>query len=72
VRQLESAALEEQAVEWLLGRAQVTDRPMSFKELTGFGQSTQEQEHDHEHNHDLEHVGASGDPTSQQQVESHE
>jgi trigger factor len=72
MRQLESAALEEQAVEWLLERAQVTDRPMTFKELTGFGQSAQEHDHDHEHNHDHEQVGAAGDPTSQQQVESHE
>ncbi len=31
MRQIESAVLEDQAVEWLLGRAQVTDRPMTFR-----------------------------------------
>lgn len=38
MRQIESSVLEDQAVDWVLGRAKVADRPMSFKELTGFGQ----------------------------------
>ena len=38
MRQLESAALEDQVVEWVLGRANITDKPMTFKEITGFGQ----------------------------------
>lgn len=37
MRQLESAVLEDQAVDAVLARARITDRPMSFKELTGFG-----------------------------------
>jgi trigger factor len=69
MRQIESAALEDQAVDWLLERAQVTDRPMSFKEVTGFGQSAQEAGEDYEHNHDHEHVEPEGEATSQQQVE---
>jgi trigger factor len=47
IRQLESAALEEQVVDWLLERAKITDKPMSFSELTGFNR--QVHEHDHEH-----------------------
>lgn len=35
--QLESAALEDQALEWVQGQVQVNDQPSSFKELTGFG-----------------------------------
>ncbi len=38
MRQIESAVLEEQVVDWVLGQAHVTERPSSFKELTGFGQ----------------------------------
>lgn len=38
MRQLESAAIEDQVVEWLLGKANITDKPMTFKEVTGFGQ----------------------------------
>ena len=37
MRQIESAVLEDQVVDWVLRRASVTDKPMSFKELTGFG-----------------------------------
>jgi trigger factor len=47
MRQIEAAALEDQAVDWLLERAQVTERAMTFTELTGFGQH----DHDHEHPH---------------------
>jgi trigger factor len=38
MRQIESAVLEDQVVDWVLARASVTDKPMSFKELSGFGQ----------------------------------
>ncbi len=38
VRQIESAALEDQVVDWLLSKANITDKPMTFKEITGFGQ----------------------------------
>jgi trigger factor len=37
LRQIESAVLEDQVVDWALAAARVTERPMSFKELTGFG-----------------------------------
>jgi trigger factor len=43
MRQIESSALEEQAIDWVLGRARVTERPLSFKELTGFGQVNESQ-----------------------------
>ena len=39
MRQIESAVLEDQVVDWVVGRAKITDRPMSFSELTGFGQN---------------------------------
>jgi trigger factor len=37
LRQIETAVMEDQAVEWVLGKARVTDRPTSFADLTGFG-----------------------------------
>lgn len=37
MRQIETSVMEDLAVEWVLGRARVTDRPSSFSELTGFG-----------------------------------
>jgi trigger factor len=37
MRQIETAVMEDLAVEWVLGRARVTDRPTSFSDLTGFG-----------------------------------
>ncbi|HLY52467.1 MAG TPA: trigger factor [Steroidobacteraceae bacterium] len=37
MRQIESAVLEDQVVDWAIGQARVNDRPMSFAELTGFG-----------------------------------
>ncbi len=55
MRQLESAALEEQVIDWVVARAQVTQRPMSFKELTGFGDAQAEHDHDHE-GHDHAHA----------------
>ena len=36
MRQIETAVMEDLAVEWVLGRASVTDRNLSFAELTGF------------------------------------
>lgn len=41
MRQIESAVLEEQTVDWILERARVTERVVSFKELTGFGQQNE-------------------------------
>jgi len=58
MRQIESAVLEEQVVDWLLERARVAERAMSFAELTGFGRREQDHEHEHEgqpapgHEHD--------------------
>jgi trigger factor len=39
MRQIESAVLEEQALDAVLGRAKITERATSFRELTGFGSS---------------------------------
>ena len=39
LRQVQSAVLEDQAVDAILGKAKVTDKPATFKELTGFGQA---------------------------------
>ena len=41
MRQIESQVLEDQAVEWVLTAARISERPMSFKELTGFGPGAQ-------------------------------
>jgi trigger factor len=41
MRQIESAVLEDQVVDWLLERARTTERQMSFANLTGFGQGEQ-------------------------------
>jgi trigger factor len=40
MEQIESAALEDQAIDWLLTQVKVTDKAVSFKELTGFGENT--------------------------------
>lgn len=37
LRQMESGVLEDQAIEWILERAKVTDQASSFKELMNFG-----------------------------------
>ena len=37
MRQLESAVLEDQVVDWALNTARISERPMTFRELTGFG-----------------------------------
>ena len=42
MRQIESAALEDQVVDWVLERARVTEQPTTFRELTGFGQNSTE------------------------------
>jgi trigger factor len=42
--QLESAALEDQALDWMQGQVTVIDKPTTFKELTGFGKQQREPE----------------------------
>ena len=44
MHQVETVVLEEQAVDWLLGRASVTDKPTTFKALMNL--------HDHDHDHE--------------------
>ena len=39
--QLESAALEDQAVDWLLGQVKVVEQPSSFRDITGFGRQAE-------------------------------
>ena len=39
--QLESAVLEDQALDWVQSKAQVADKPSSFSELTGFGRNNE-------------------------------
>jgi len=41
MRQIESVVLEDQVIDWILERAKVTDAPMSFQEITGFGTNAQ-------------------------------
>ena len=43
MRQIESAVLEDEVVERVLAQAQVTERPMSFRDLTGFGENTNQE-----------------------------
>ena len=38
MRQIESQVLEQQAIDWVLGQARVTEKPASFAEITKFGQ----------------------------------
>jgi trigger factor len=40
--QLESAVLEDQALDWVQSQVQVVDKPSSFAELTGFGRSQED------------------------------
>jgi trigger factor len=47
MRGIESGALEEQVIDWVLARAQVTEKASTFKEMTGFGQSDAAQPHEH-------------------------
>jgi trigger factor len=37
MRQIETSVMEDLAVEWVLAHARVTDKPIAFAELTGFG-----------------------------------
>jgi trigger factor len=37
MRQIESVVLEDQVIDWIVARAKVTDAPMTFQEITGFG-----------------------------------
>jgi trigger factor len=65
MRQIESAALEEQVIDWVLARARITERPMTFKELTGFGEAQHHHEldgHHHEHEHHVTPEGAQQHP----------
>lgn len=39
MRALESATLEDQAIDWMLEQVKITDRPSSFAEVTGFRQA---------------------------------
>jgi trigger factor len=39
MRQIESAVLEDQVVDWVVGKAKITEKPSTFSELTGFGQN---------------------------------
>ena len=39
MRQIESAVLEDQAIDAIVEKASVTEQPASFRELTGFGQN---------------------------------
>jgi trigger factor len=39
MRQVESAVLEDQVIDWVVERAKVKDREFTFKELTGFGEA---------------------------------
>jgi trigger factor len=37
MRQIEAQVLEQQAIDWVLGQAKVTEKPATFSELTQFG-----------------------------------
>jgi trigger factor len=39
MRQIESAVLEDQVVDFVVSKAKITDKPATFTELTGFGQN---------------------------------
>ena len=47
MRQVESVVLEDQVVDWIVDHAQVTDKPMTFKDLTGFGQNIEQHSETH-------------------------
>ncbi len=64
MRQIESAVLEDQVVDWLLERAQITERPMSFSELTGFGRALP----GHDAGHGLDHEQAPAGGHEQQEA----
>jgi trigger factor len=66
MRQIESAALEDQVVDWVIERAQVSERPMTFTELTGFGKSAPREGYDHDHEHDHGQHAPGGEHEQQQ------
>jgi trigger factor len=70
MRQVESAALEDQVVDWLVARAQVHERPMTFTELTGFGRRQGDSGHGEDHEHLPEGKLAPDTGHEQQQVEA--
>jgi len=39
MRQIESQVLEQQAIDWVLGKAKVTEKPTTFSDVTRFGQA---------------------------------
>jgi trigger factor len=41
MRQIESVVLEDQVIDWILEHAKVTDVPMSFQDITGFGKGAE-------------------------------
>jgi trigger factor len=41
LRQIESVVLEDQVIDWIIERAKVTEAPMTFQEITGFGANAQ-------------------------------
>jgi trigger factor len=47
MRQVESVVLEDQVVDWIVDHAHVTDKPMTFKDLTGFGQNVEQNSETH-------------------------
>jgi trigger factor len=47
MRQVESVVLEDQIVDWIVDHARVTDKPMTFKDLTGFGQNVEQKSETH-------------------------
>jgi trigger factor len=51
MHQVETLVLEDQAVDWLLDKASVTDKPTTFKALMNL----HEHDHDHDHGHDHDH-----------------
>src|SRR5215469_14507737 len=70
MRQIESAVLEDQVVDWLLERAQVHEHPMSFSDLTGFGRAAPAVDHEHGHDHDHSHAQAPAGGHEQQEAGS--
>jgi trigger factor len=56
-RQIETAVLEDQVVDWLLTQARVTERPTTFAELTGFGRADPAHHDPAAHAHSHDHSG---------------
>jgi len=63
MRQIEAAALEEQVIDWVLARARVSERAMTFAELTGFGQGGGQDQ-----THEQAHAAGAGGQEHQEQV----